>query len=60
MIENNAVGRKFIDKSNNRIIKVLRVGGNGYWFRYEDEPDGTEWTCCFEDFHVWDRFEEVK
>lgn len=58
MTDAEMAGTRWADtEAGDRTVVVLRPGGNGVWFRYED--DGSEWHCCVEDFYLWGRFRRL-
>jgi hypothetical protein len=54
MTDAEFIGSRWVEVNSGRPVVVLRYGGNGAWFRYED--DGSEWHCFVEDWFIWGRF----
>lgn len=55
------VGSRWADaESGGRVIVITSYHpDNGAWFRYEDDPRQSPWTCCIEDFYIWNRFRRL-
>lgn len=51
-------GSRWLELDSNRVV-VIDGYPNSLWWHYEDDPAKTSWTCCVEDFFIWNRFRRL-